>query len=29
MEEELKCPECRKFLKEPILLHCGHSKFFF
>lgn len=25
MDEELKCPSCRKFLREPILLHCAHS----
>lgn len=25
MEEELKCPSCRLFLNEPILLHCAHS----
>uniref|UniRef100_A0A914DIP7 B box-type domain-containing protein n=1 Tax=Acrobeloides nanus TaxID=290746 RepID=A0A914DIP7_9BILA len=25
MEEELKCPGCREFLREPILLQCAHS----
>lgn len=25
MEEELKCPACRQFLREPILLQCAHS----
>nr|CAD2193968.1 unnamed protein product [Meloidogyne enterolobii] len=25
MEEELKCPQCRHFLRQPVLLPCGHS----
>lgn len=25
MEEELKCPSCRQFLRDPVLLHCAHS----
>ena len=25
MEEELKCPYCRQFFKEPILLQCAHG----
>lgn len=25
MEDELKCPACRKFLEEPVLLQCWHS----
>ncbi|KAI1720866.1 b-box zinc finger domain-containing protein [Ditylenchus destructor] len=25
MEEELKCPACRQFLRDPLLLQCAHS----
>uniref|UniRef100_A0A915DML2 E3 ubiquitin-protein ligase TRIM9 n=1 Tax=Ditylenchus dipsaci TaxID=166011 RepID=A0A915DML2_9BILA len=25
MDEELKCPACRQFLREPVLLNCAHS----
>ncbi|KAH7708468.1 B-box zinc finger family protein [Aphelenchoides avenae] len=25
MEEELRCPSCRDFLREPVLLQCAHS----